>query len=899
MTPRKLIEVALPLEEINAACKADKDRKTGTIRNLHKWFAPMPLPAWRALLYAALIDDPADDVQRASHLDLIKALVANGADLPDQRVVATATMRIAEQFPDGVPVVMDPFCGGGSTLVEAQRLGLDTIGSDLNPVPVLIARTLTDLVPSVLREGPSRGVLKRAEGDQIPELVSDPESRAAGLEGLIEDARLMGAEIQDRVAQNLSEFFPSHDGEKPVAWLWARTMVCPNPACGAETVLTTSWWLSKKKGEMAWIEPEVVAGEVSLKVRAGMRAGGPPAAPKEGRGASFKCLVCNQSISDEQVASFGQRTGLGLRMTAIVEETDGGRAYREPRPADEEAARCLGFLDDDLPDLPLGAPNQYTAPPRYGISSQRQFYTLRQSAVLSAFAREVADSPRRMEEAGASPVYAKTVATLLLLALGRLAQTNSSLVSWRQREAAHSKAESAFGRADFPMLWDFAETYFAGGSVGDWQGIVGSVCRGVLFSTPGKGRVARGDAREAALGSPGLVATDPPYFDAIPYADLSDYFYLWHRQAGRDIHPDLYATVAAPKTGELTAFPWHHDGTREGARKYFIDGFTKVFENLKSSIRTDLPLLVVYASKEQQAGSGEETRWSAILTALLNAEFEITATWPIHGTGTTRMRSQKSNAVATYVVMVCRPRSSTAGTATLADFNRALRQDLKPAVLSLQGAGILPVDMAQAAMGPGMQVYSRYRSVLDQSGRQVPVEQALRLINQALAEVLEEQDGELDSFSRFAVVLWERHHWDSAPFGMGDQIARPQGISVDEAVRAGIVSYPRPGYIKLRGLGELDRTWKPATDELPSAWEGVHHLADRLIDGGGISEAGALMAQLGALRDHSQALVYRLHAVAARKGWTDDQERYNALIGSWSDLIAEGARNQNTGEALF
>jgi len=314
---------------------------------------------------------------------------------------------------------------------------------------------------------------------------------------------------------------------------------------------------------------------------------------------------------------------------------------------------------------------------------------------------------------------------------------------------------------------------------------------------------------------------------------------------------------------------------------------------------SDLPLLVVYASKEQKGGSEEETRWSSILTAMLHADLEITGTWPIHGTAQTRLIGMGTNSVATYVAMVARPRSIDATTCSLQDFNRALRRELKPAVEALQAAGILPVDLAQAAMGPGMQVYSRYRAVLDQSGKPVPVDAALRLINQALSEVLDEQEGELDPDSRFAVTWWDKHHWGEAPFGEADQLARPQGISVDDVVRAGVATYSRPGFVKLSGDVGLDSEWEPSEDGRPTAWEAVHHLADRLIDGGGQADAGRLMNRLGTLRDQSQGLVYRLHAIAARRGWTKDQERYNALIGSWSDLLAEAGRSHSAGDGLF
>ena len=439
------------------------------------------------------------------------------------------------------------------------------------------------------------------------------------------------------------------------------------------------------------------------------------------------------------------------------------------------------------------------------------------------------------------------------------------------------------------MMWDFAETFFDGGAVGDWTEACASTASALRYGSHGSGTVQRVDARTARTPAPALVATDPPYFDAIGYADLSDFFYIWHRRALRGVHPDLYQTVAAPKTGELTAVPARHQGSTSAARDYFIEGFTETFHNLKSCAGPGLPILVVYASKEQKGGRDEETRWSSILSAMTAADLQITGTWPILGTGASRMRGLGSNAVATYVVMVCRPRPLTAGTASLGDFNRALRRELRPAIHDLQAAGILPVDLAQAAMGPGMQVYSRYKRIIGQDGSTVSVEQALRLINAARDEVLDEQEGELDSYSRFAAAWWEKHGWSEASFGEADQLARPHGTSVDDLVRAAVLAYPSPGWVRVLGSANLDRAWTPDTDRSPTAWEAVHHLADRLIDGGGVADAARLLAVLGALRDPAQALVYRLHDIAAKKGWTQDQERYNALIGSWSDLLALSA----------
>ncbi|QOK22329.1 DUF1156 domain-containing protein [Janibacter indicus] len=891
---KKLIEVALPLDEINAACKADKDRKTGTIRNLHKWFAPMPLPAWRALLFAALVDDPEDDNQRVYLLDLIKRLVSNGADLPNPADVAEAQAILRKQFPDGLPTVMDPFCGGGSTLIEAQRLGLDSFGSDLNPVPALISRTLSQTLPQVQGAQPMRPTGQEDDG-QLDGISSS--STYSGLAGVAEDVRFFAREILANVNTRLESFFPRQAGEQPVAWIWGRTARCANPTCGARTVLATTWWLSKKPGELAWIAPEVKEGEVLLRVVSGKHQGAPQESPKASRGANFHCLVCSQLIDEKSLIEQGQRGRIKYRLMAVASTRDGLRSYRAATPEEERIALGSPIPENisqvKQPDIP-----RWFSGPRFGFETFADMYTPRQLMTLSAFADEVAKLHTTLIGQGVDEKHATATSTVLGLAVGQMARYGSTLNQWRLRSAAHAKAEAAFARADMQIMWDFAETYYQSASVGDWLDVCDSVIRAFAYVPSGTGQVVKTDARATQLPHPGLVATDPPYFDAIGYADLSDYFYMWHRRALRGIHPDLYHTVATPKVGELTAVPSHHGNSRTAARDYFIDGFTETFENLTRSLAADLPMLVVYASKEQKGGSDEETRWASILTAMVRSNLEITGTWPVHGTGSTRMIGIGTNAVASYIVMVCRPRSVDAGTTTLSDFNRALRRELGPAIRNLQAASILPVDLAQAAMGPGMQIYSRYRAVLDQAGQAVEVSQALRMINAALAEVLEEQEGELDRESRFAVRWWDTHGWEAAPFGEADKAVRPLGIDVDDVVRAQIVT-SQGNRVQLVGAGALDRAWTPERDNVPTAWEAVHHLADRLIDGGGELEAAKLMGRLGSLQDSTMALAYRLHDIAAKKGRTADQERYNALINSWTELVRLSGDGAATMEELF
>lgn len=884
---RKLIEVALPLDEINAACKADKGRNTGTIRNLHKWFAPMPLPAWRALLFAALIDDPEDDNRRVYLLDLIKRLVANGSDLPDEDTLREAKELLRKQFPAGVPTVLDPFCGGGSTLVEAQRLGLPSKGSDLNPVPVLISRTLTKVLPSVHGGQP----ISQSKNEVA---LFDQRVAASGYSGLSVDVAHYARLVEQRVWKRLSGHYPLEGSQVPIAWLWARTAICPNPVCGFETLLITSWSLSSRKGDLSWIEPSVKDRAVVLEVVSGRREGQSKPSPKIADGV-FACIACGNNLIAKYLRAEGVAGRLGLRMVAVVTRDGRRRHYRVPSP-DEVAAASIPDVNRSVAEVSLNPAGQGIRVGLYGMTTWDRLFTERQLLTLTSFADEVSEIHDEVVADGGNREWATAVTTILGLAVGRLALSNSSQGrAETPKDGTTTRFHPAFARNDLAMTWDFPEMNPFGEN-GTWLGSLSTILGAIEFAPTGVGVVVREDARTAHVEN-ALVATDPPYFDAIGYADLSDYFYLWHRRALRMVHPDLYSTVAAPKSGELTAIASHHGG-KDAAKDYFIAGFTEAFSNLKTSIGEGLPMIIVYASKEQKAKSGEETRWSSILTAMLDAELEITGTWPIHGTGTRRMISQGTNAIATYIAMVCRPRESAASTCSLADFNRALRRELGPAIRDLQAASILPVDLAQAAMGPGMQIFSRYRAVLDQSGQRVPVDQALRLINAALSEVLDEQEGELDAESRFAVRWWEAHGWGASTFAEGDKTARPLGVSVDDVVRAQVAT-SQASRVQLLGNGILDHKWVPSADIRPTAWEAVHHLAHRLIDRGGELEAARLMSVLGDLQDPSMVLVYRLHDIAAKKGRTGDQERYNALINSWVELLKLSANNTSMAEGLF
>jgi putative DNA methylase len=502
---------------------------------------------------------------------------------------------------------------------------------------------------------------------------------------------------------------------------------------------------------------------------------------------------------------------------------------------------------------------------------------------------------------------AKTIVAALALVVAKLAQFNSSQVRWNTGgNNASGRPEAAFGRHDVPMTWDFVEVNPFGGAVGDFRQLTDLSIRALAYvPVGGHGTVEQHDARTALDGRREvLVATDPPYFDQIGYADLSDYFYVWQRRALRTVFPDVFATVAAPKEGELIALSTRHGDSRTRAKSYFVEGFTEVFHRLADAQHPDVPMLVVYAFKERgKSGNSDEISpgWEAILDALVRSGAEIIGTWPINATGSTRLIGIGTNALATYVVLVCRPREQSASRITKAELTRLLKTRLAGSVGDLQKANIAPVDLAQAVIGPGMKVYSRHSSVVETDGRPVSVGDALALIIRTLGEILDEQEGDLDSDSRWAVTWYEDHGFETAPFGKADQLARAKGISVESLVQAGIVK-SGGGKAALIERTELQDQWDPARDRHATTWEAVQYLV-RALDDGGERASAELYARLGALAEPARELAYRLFQIAEKKGRTEEAIAYNGLVTSWSEIarLADDLPRQPApaAEALF
>jgi putative DNA methylase len=830
----------------------------------------MPGPAWRALLFAALIDDPGEDSERERLLTLMRVLVSSEAAIRDKALRA-ARQELAHQFSGSLPLVADPFCGGGSTLVEAQRLGLRSFGSDLNPIATLISKCLTEFPPALAHHAPVNTEARLVSG-------------GPGLVGFKNDVRHYARHIYEEAQDRIGGVYPAGpNGDRVIAYRWARTVRSPDPSLqGLRVPLVADWWLSKKSGELAWIGPVArrEEGRVTFTIE---REGEPDLRPTGGDGGY--CFVSGTPISFEYLRDEGKEGRLGLSLMAIATHGTQGRHYFSPREEDIASAEItepMSMPEVDLPQRGLGFRVQ-----AYGIRQWWQLFTPRQNLALGTFADLVAQVPAWATADGADDAYAAAVASVLGLCIGKLAQTNSTIVLWRTREGP-SKAESAFSRNDIPPTWDFAETNPFGGSVGDWMQSVETALRAfdeIDWQGPAA-VVKQADARylDRHVDEPALIATDPPYFHYIGYGDLSNYFYVWIRRALSRVHPNLFSTLLAPTTGELIADPSRHEGDMEAAKSYFVDGFRETFRNMASVTRPDLPLLIVYAFKQQEArrDGQSSTGWEAMLQALLDAELGVVGTWPIHGTGSTRQRSQSSNTLATYILLVCRPRSTEAKLATRREFQVALRDDLRASLPPLISAGIAAVDLAQAAIGPGMAVFSGYARVLEADGSSMSVRTALQLINQVLDEILTEQESEYDAATRWSITWFDQYGTDDGPFGVAETLSKAKNTSVDSLRSDGFLS-SGGGIVRLLKREELPSDWDPLSERNLSVWGVTQHVIKRLEEGGETA-AASLVRRVGSLGDAARDLAYRLYATCERRNWTREGLAYNSLVVAWPEI---------------
>ena len=915
---KKLIEVALPLEEINKDASREKSIRHGHPSTLHLWWARRPLAACRAVLFASMVDDPsthpdefptaeAQEVERQRLFELIEEMVKwENSDNAD--VMGRVREEILKATGGSPPPAWDPFCGGGSIPLEAQRLGLSSHGSDLNPVAVLITKSLIELPAKFAGNPPINPDARQNKGMT---------SAWNGAKGLANDVEYYGTWMREEAQRRIGHLYPTvhipsgYQGYKEcdvpvIAWLWSRTVTCPNPGCKATMPLLRSFWLSSKKGKPAWIEPIVDPKSKKIQFHVRTDAGPPPSGTVNRRGA--QCLVCKTPVSLDHVRAEGKAGRMGSQLLVIVAEGSNGRVYLSPDEDHEIMAKRANPTWKPENDLPIN-PRDFKTP-NYGMKTFSDLFTPRQLVALTTFSDLVSevrekvledakkakmpDDGRGVNTGGTgATAYADTVATYLAFSLDRCADYWNSIATWA---ASGGFICHCFARQAIPMVWDYAEVNPFSDSSGNFLGAIEWIVK-VIEKLPALplGSAVQQDATRFTNGSiKPLVSTDPPYYDNIGYADLSDFFYVWLRHSLGKIYPDLFGTVLVPKSQELVATPYRFGGDKEKARHFFEKGLGQAFGRIRDVHNSDYPLTVYYAFKQTETEEGEEdaedgsshqvasTGWETMLEGLIQAGFMVERTWPIRTERPGRSVSNGTNALASSIVLVCRLRPRDAAVVSMGVFLGALRQELPKALQTLQKENIAPVDLAQSAIGPGMEIFTRYAKVVDAKGEAMTVREALSLINRILDEVLAEQIGDFDAESRWAMAWFEQFGFAEGGFGAAETLSKAKNTSLVSIEKAGIV-VSKGGKVRLLKPDELPDPWDPKKESHLTLWGGLHHLIRALNQGE--EAAGALLSKLGNTGEAARELAYGLFLLCERKERKQEALSYNAFVRSWPEIL--------------
>lgn len=938
--PKKLIEVALPLDAINKAAAREKSIRHGHPSTLHLWWARRPLAAARAVIFAQMVNDPGyqqgrgfrygvnkekAQAERERLFKIIEDLVQwdntnNEEVLERARAEISRSWRevcelnrdhpqAAELFnPDKLPAFHDPFAGGGALPLEAQRLGLKSYASDLNPVAVTINKALIEI--------PSCFAGRAAVG---PRLLSDNQGKLSedwsGARGLAEDVRRYGAWMRAEAERRIGHLYPRVEVtadmvlERPdlrsllgqklkvVAWIWARTVKSPNPAFShVDVPLASTFILSKKSGKETYVSPRVDGDSYWFDVKTGCLAPGSENGTKSGgSGTSFLCLLSKSPISFDYIRNEAMNGRMGQRLMAIVAEGARGRVYLPPTSLQETVA--ISAIPNWRPETPLPIKALGFRVQIYGMKTYGDLFTPRQLTALSTYSELIAEAVERCQEdatkAGMSVdqkslesggtgafAYSQAVAIYLALAVSKMSDAQSTLCRWK---TTMDQSIATFGRQALPMVWDYSEANAFGEMAGDFIVSLKNMMR-VLDETRNAriGHAFQADAQSQKSTAGKVVSTDPPYYDNIGYADLSDFFYVWLRRSLKSILPGLYATLAVPKSEELVATPFRH-GNKEKAEAFFLDGMKLAMRNLAEQAHQAYPITIYYAFKQSEtkndAGTSS-TGWETFLQAVLDASLSITGTWPMRTEMGNRMVSAGTNALASSIVLVCQRRAKDAPVVSRREFIRELNAALPEALDEMTRGGVnspvAPVDLSQSIIGPGMAIFSQYAAVLEADGTPMSVRTALQLINRFLAE------DDFDHDTQFCLHWFEQQGWATGKYGDADVLARAKGTSVGGLQASGVVESSK-GELRLVKWAEMPRDWSPETDTRLPVWEALHQLI-RALNQDGESAAGELLARMPARAEPVRALAYRLYTLCERNGWSEEARAYNELVTAWSSI---------------
>lgn len=941
--PKKLIEVALPLDDINVAAAREKSIRHGHPSTLHLWWARRPLAAARAVIFAQMVNDPGfengngfqrglnkkeAEKKREELFQIIRDLV-KWENTNNEEVLKRAREAIWESWretcamnknhpqaaelfnPEKLPAFHDPFAGGGAIPLEAQRLGLESYASDLNPVAVMINKAMIEIPPKFAGQKPVGPI---PDGEKQSEILR----HWNGAQGLAEDVRRYGHWMRDEAFKRIGHLYPKVQvtedmaTERPdlkpyvgqeltvIAWLWARTVKSPNPAFAhVDVPLAASFVLSTKTGKEAWVEP-VVEGDA---YRFEVRMGKPPEAATEGtsagKRAAHKCLLSGVPIDYKYLREQGKQDQLGQRLMAIVAEGKIGRVYLSPT----QDTPAIHQHDYWHPETPLHGKCRVNVTP-YGMETYGDLFTPRQLVALNTFADLVqeartkaiadaktagmADDGIGLADGGTgATAYGDALAVYLAFLLEQVTNHSSTVCGWN---SANAQMRSVFARQAIPMTWDFAESNIFCSSSGSYNNLFERLVKGFEALGAGNfGLAVQQDAVVQKISEKKVISTDPPYYDNIGYADLSDFFYVWMRRSLKNIYPDLFGTVAVPKAEELVATPYRH-GSKQLAEEFFLNGMTKAIHNLAQQAHPAFPVTIYYAFKQSDTkeGATTSTGWETFLEAVLEAGFSVDGTWPVRTEKEGRVIGNGTNALASSIVLVCQKRPASATTLSRRDFQRELRDQMPEALETMIGGEtgqtpIAPVDLAQAAIGPGMAIFSRHAAVLNQDGSKMGVHDALILINKEITDFLNPDAGNTDADTLFCSSWFDQYGWSDGVFGEADTLARAKGTSVDGIRDAGVIA-SGGGKVRLLRWKEYPADWNPKEDTRTPVWEACHHLI-RALNTAGENTAGRLLADMPEKSEAIRQLAYHLYTLCERKKWAEDARAYNELMSAWTGII--------------
>ena len=913
MVRKKLIEVDLPLDTINAESKREKSIRHSHPSTLHIWWARRPLAACRAVIFASMVDDPsscpeefptedAQRVERSRLHDIIRGMVKwenNDESKPKSRriqnearyEIARSVARSHSETPppddpaevlrylrDRAPPIHDPFAGGGSIPLEAQRLGLRAIASDLNPMAVLINKALIELPPKFAGNPPINPDVENISEDA-------PWNNAAGLAC---DIHYYGKYMRDEAFKRIGHLYPKAKlpgGSEAtvIAWLWARTVPCPNPACGIAMPMMSSFQLSKKKNNQHWTRPVIDQKNRTVSFVVQNHSKGVPKQGTVNRNGAT-CIACGTVSPLSYVREQSRMGRIGEQMTAIVAEGDRKRLFLSPTDAHIHTALSAKPNTDFIPQQKMPITASLVSGRGYNVTHWRQLFTERQLTILATFSDLLTDTKTRIVKDGADEEYGNAISTYLALAIGKTTNSCSSYARWQN---TGDFIAGVFARQAIPMLWDFAESNPFCESTQNWNAQIRWITE-VLEALPGD--VNNGMSHQADVATTihvskdPVMVTDPPYYDNISYAELSDFFYVWLRPLLQDIYPDLFAGILVPKQEEMVAAPrFENTGKYVNSRDRFERLMGNALRSIREHCNQQFPSSIFYAYKQQEEKreGTASTGWDTMLSALVSSGFQIVGSWPIRTEREARSNALSANTLASSIILVCRERSTDARVATHREFVNALRSELPQAVCNMQEGNIAPVDLAQAAIGPGMAVFTRYSKVLNANGNTVSVRDALAIINQTLDEILAEQEGDFGADSRWALAWFEQSGFDMGDFGVAETLSKAKNTSVSGMVEAGILE-ANVGKVRLLRPHELPEDWDPRKDKRFTVWEATHHLV-RALDQGEAA-AAEIMANLGSATEAARELAYRLYRMCEQKNRSQEAQDYNALVQSWPEI---------------